>query len=113
MSYWAEFAYSGNPGRGRDGQEVLWKPWDNSSDDSDKFIVFDTQEDKGIRMVSDDLTLQSIKARFMADTSFETQEDYCRMYVQLFNNTPVWNKEEYENLGSSGCKEIDPKQFSR
>ena len=113
MSYWAQFAYTGDPGKGRDGQEVEWKPWDNSTDDSDKFIVFDTQDDKGIRMVSDDLTLKDLKDRLLADTSFDNQEDYCRTYVQLFGLSPLWNQEEYENLGARGCKDFDPKQFAR
>ena len=113
MSYWAQFAYTGNPGKGRDGTEVEWKPWDNTSDDSDKFIVFDTQEDGGIRMVSDELTLQDLKDRLLADKSFDNQEDYCRTYVQLFGLSPLWNQEEYENLGEQGCKEFDPKKFPR
>jgi para-nitrobenzyl esterase len=113
MSYWAEFAYTGNPGRGRDGQEVEWKPWDNSSEQSEKFMVFDTPEDQGIRMVSEDITLEDIKARFLADESFETPEDYCRMYVELFRFSPLWDQAEYDGLGKEGCKEFDPVKFGR
>ena len=113
MSYWAQFAYTGDPGSGRDGKEVLWKAWDNTSDDSDKFIVFDTQEDKGIRMVSDDMKLTDIKTRLLADTSYETQEDHCRTYAQLFKRTPLWNSAEYEELGKEGCRDFDPEMFSR
>ena len=113
MSYWAEFAYTGNPGKGRDGSEVLWKAWDNDGDDGDKFIVFDTAEDKGIRMVSDDITLEDIKARLMADEGFENQEDYCRMYAELFRLSSLWDQAEYENLGEKGCREFDPAVFRR
>ena len=113
MSYWAEFAYTGDPGKGRDGRNVQWRPWDNSGPDSDKFIVFDTQEGGGIRMVSDDLTLADIKARLLADKSFSKQEDYCRTYVEVFRFSPLWDAEEYENLGADGCRDFTPETFLR
>ncbi|MBU4052917.1 MAG: carboxylesterase family protein [Proteobacteria bacterium] len=113
MSYWAQFAYTGNPGKGRDGNEVEWKAWDNASDASEKFIVFDTSEDQGIRMVSEEITLEDIKARLMADERFETQEEYCRTYVELFRLSPLWDKAEYESLGKEGCSGFDPALFRR
>src|SRR5690606_13891110 len=39
MSYWAEFAYTGDPGRGRDGNEVPWLPWGSGGK---TMIVLDT-----------------------------------------------------------------------
>jgi len=111
MSYWAEFAYAGNPGRGRNGNDVLWKPWDNTSKDSDKFIIFDTPEDKGIRMASGVIIMEEIKARLLADNSFATQEEYCKMYVELFKNHPLWDQAEYESLGKEGCKAFNPESF--
>jgi para-nitrobenzyl esterase len=111
MSYWAEFAYTGNPGRGRSGNEALWTPWDNTGKESDKFIIFDTPEDGGIRMTTGAITMEDIKARLLADTSFTDQEEYCRMYVELFRNNPMWNQAEYESLGKKGCSSYDPKTF--
>jgi len=110
MSYWAEFAYTGTPGRGRSGKEVLWKPWDNRKGE-ENLIVFDTTEDKGIRMVSETMTHQDIKKRFLADTSYASQEEYCRMYVELFRYN-FWDQEEYENLGKEGCRDYDPDKFA-
>jgi len=113
MSYWAEFAYSGNPGRGRNGREVLWNAWDNSSEESDKFIVFDTLEDRGIRMVSDAITMENLKKRLLSDSSFATQEEYCRTYATLLRFSDLWNQDEYGSLGTEGCKDFDPEQFNR
>ena len=39
MSYWAEFAYSGNPGTGRDGAEAPWLAW---GQDGKTQIILDT-----------------------------------------------------------------------
>ena len=110
-SYWAEFAYSGSPGKGRSGTEIEWKAWDNSTPAGDKFIVFDTLEDGGISMSNNIITLQALKYRLLADTSFPSQKDHCGMYVRLFAGTDLWDDEEYENLGKCGCKDYPPGDF--
>lgn len=102
MSYWAEFAYSGNPGKGRDGSEVEWKPWENGDESTDRLIIFDTDRDQGIRMSSDRLSIDKIKARFLADTSYGVQEDYCKAYKQFFRGD-AFDQDEYSKLGSEGC----------
>jgi para-nitrobenzyl esterase len=110
-SYWAEFAYSGSPGRGRSGTEIEWRPWDNSTPAGDKFIVFDTPEDGGISMSNNYITLQALKYRLLADTSFPSQKDHCGMYVRLFAGTDLWDGGEYEYLGKCGCKDYPPGDF--
>ncbi len=102
-SFWAEFAYNGNPGTGRDQTEIEWTPWDNTTPASDKFIVFDTQDDGDIRMSSSTVSLEAIKYRLLADSNFPNQEQHCEVYVQLFANTDLWDDAEYENLGKEGC----------
>ncbi len=102
-SYWAEFAYSGDPGTGRSGSEVIWTAWDASAPENDKFILFDTSADGGIRMSSEEITLAGVYAELLAETGFTTQEQHCGMYVQLFEDTPLWDDDDYLNLGAEGC----------
>jgi para-nitrobenzyl esterase len=102
-SYWAEFAYNGDPAMGRGGTEVEWTSWDNSAPENDKFIIFDTSADAGIRMSSDSITLVGLKEDLVAETGFTTQEQHCGIYVRLFYGTALWDDTEYENLGSEGC----------
>lgn len=102
-SYWAEFAYTGDPGTGRSGTEVAWTAWDPSAPENDKFIIFDTSADAGIRMSPDAITLDSLYADLLAETGFTTQEQHCGMYVQLFRGTPLWDDDDYLNLGTEGC----------
>jgi para-nitrobenzyl esterase len=108
-SYWAEFAYSGSPGRGRMGKEIEWKPWDNSPM-SDKFIIFDTPKGGGIRMSSETITRRILKKRLVAETGFPSQEKHCETYVRLFRNTDLWDGKEYENLGK-GCRDYPAERF--
>ena len=111
MSYWAEFAYSGNPGRGRDGSEVAWTPWSNDPG-ADKMIVFDTPRDGGIRMSSEEITLASLKARLLADNSFPNREERCFAYVNLFRGSTAFDAAEYAGLGGGeGCSAYPADEF--
>ncbi len=101
-SYWAEFARNGSPGTGVDGTEINWTAWDNDSS-ADKFIIFDTEEDGGIRMNNSIITAEMIKSRLITDATFPDQETHCQMYEDLFKDTPLWDDAEYANLGAEGC----------
>ena len=103
MSYWAEFAHSGSPGRGRDGGEVAWQPWNNAPN-AEKMIVFDTPRDGGIRMSPEEVTLASLKAQLLADLTFADQAERCLTYARLFRGTAAFQPAEYASLGGGeGC----------
>jgi para-nitrobenzyl esterase len=98
MSYWAEFAYAGKPGKGRDGDQVEWKPWQNGPD-QERLMVLDTSRDRGIRMSDELITMESLKARFLADDSFADAEARCAGYRQLFFGA----EPDAEEMASIGC----------
>jgi len=105
MSYWSQMAYTGNPGTGRDGKEVHWQPWENGKG-KPKMIIFDTTRDRGIRMSDYEITAESLKADFLADTSFEDQKIQCETYVATFLRNGQFDEEEYMSLGKEGCGEF-------
>ena len=47
QSYWAEFAYTGNPGKGTNNALPLWKKWSN---EGEKYLILDSTLDQGIKM---------------------------------------------------------------
>jgi para-nitrobenzyl esterase len=102
MSYWAEFAYMGDPGRGRSGNEVAWTAWQNIDEGDLRLLILDTEIDRGIRMSSERVTMANVKARFLADPSYTDQQKYCEDYKMLFQGEH-FVKSEYENLGNGGC----------
>ncbi len=108
MSYWTEFAYSGNPGTGRDGKEVRWLPWGT---DGQRSIILDTTP-PGIRMSPDLITIDSLKQRLLADTSITDQVEWCSTYARLFRGASFDN-DEYARLGKEGCAKFDPESFRR
>ncbi len=102
MSYWAEFAHTGNPGRGRDGTENEWTNWENGAASNNRLLILDSANDGGIRMSPYRITREDLRARLLADESFATQEDHCQAYDQLFGGDD-FVQSEYESLGRSGC----------
>jgi len=71
MSYWAHFAYTGDPSRGRSGQEVEWTEWQNGAPDQQRLMIFDSFSDRGNRMSSERITKPMLEARLLNDGPFE------------------------------------------
>ena len=107
MSYWAEFAYTGNPGTGRDGAETPWLAW---GQDGKTSIIFDTPTDGGIRMDDAVVTYETLKAELVADTDFGDKSVHCATYVRTFRDTDLFDSAEYEALG---CSAWPPESISR
>jgi para-nitrobenzyl esterase len=110
-SYWAEFAHTGSPGKGRDGSEVEWKAWDNAGG-ADKFIILDTPADRGIRMSSDAVRLDELKQMLLEETRFKSQAKHCAAYFWIFGRHESWDDEEYANLGKEGCGDYPKELFA-
>ncbi len=85
MSYWAQFAASGDPGRGVDGAQKPWTPWSNAPADP-KLLVLDTEQGGGVRMIADQESVQRIAAELFIDPA--VPEDR-RCFV--FSVTKYWN----------------------
>ena len=82
MSYWTEFARTGNPGRGRKGDLPVWKPWDVTPG-SPKFLILDTAVGGGPRMSADALTLEKLIARVRAENRDRSERERCETYRQV------------------------------
>jgi len=98
-SYWAEFATTGDPSRGRSGSLPLWSPWDSSTEDSPRFLVLDTPRDGGIRMSADYRTPARIAQRVLADSRFEDDAERCEALVELVEMFPDYTEEDRLALG--------------
>jgi para-nitrobenzyl esterase len=69
-SYWTQFAYTGDPGRGRDQSLPQWSAWD-PNEGGPKFIVFDTAADGGVRMTDQPLTKEALLAKLASDSRLD------------------------------------------
>ncbi|GAB1264339.1 carboxylesterase/lipase family protein [Aurantivibrio infirmus] len=96
-SYWANFAYTGSPGKGREGSLPEWKAWQNEPGEA-KMMILDTEEDGGVRMSNLEVSADSIKSEFMNDT-FSSPANKCSTYRATFLRMGNFDREEYEALG--------------
>ena len=101
-SYWAQFAYTGSPGAGREGDKPRWSAWNVDRPQIPRLMVFDTAVDQGIRMETDQITPADLKRRFFADTTFTSQSEYCEAYKRVFTGSQ-FEATEYNSLGNGGC----------
>ena len=83
MSYWAEFAYNGSPGRGRAGDLPEWPAWDDSSPEAPKYIVLDTPADGGLRLASETFTVDRVVAELTVDPRLASARDRCAVLHAL------------------------------
>jgi para-nitrobenzyl esterase len=89
MSYWAEFAYSGDPGRGRGGELPLWSAW---SSGEARFLIFDTLQDGGIRMSLEAVSGEHVLSGLMSEPGLSDAER-CGLFKDLFGGPGEWNAE--------------------
>lgn len=107
MSYWAEFARHGRPGRGGDGSQPNWAPWTSSPDDESgtaSLLVLDTEADGGIRIVASRLSTDHVIAAVDAEPDLD-QNEKCELFYDLFSGSSDWSAERYRGIGRRGCAE--------
>ena len=101
-SYWAQFAYTGSPGVGREGDKPMWSAWNIDDPQTFRLMVFDTEIDQGIRMQTDRITAADLKRRFFGDATFASQSEYCEAYKRVFTGSQ-FDATEYNSLRNGGC----------
>ena len=110
QSYWAEFAYSGDPGRGREGGLPQWKAW-NLGEDEDKFIILDTEAGGGIRMSKDEIFQGQLLLAAAADERLRNQEDLCWLVYLNLKDEADYQPENYLDWNEGQCRKFPPAHF--
>jgi len=97
MSYWVNFAATGSPGKGVEGDLPEWKAW-SSAPQAERLILLDTEKGGGVRMTADRETGRRIVADLLADTTLKTPAQRCEIFTRLVRDNP-----ELRPLGPTGC----------
>lgn len=109
--YWAQFAYTGDPARGRSGKLPQWRSWVGSGG---QFMLLDSPEGGGLRLAEQRVMAEDLKERLRRDTSIEDPRERCRLYVRLFLDTggsdDFFDAAEYQQLD---CGDFPPWSLSR
>ena len=92
MSYWAEFARHGAPGRGGAGDLVAWSSFDGTDP---RFVVFDTPAGGGVRLESGALTREAVLASVETDSRLPTERDRCTIHRELAEWGGGFSRDQY------------------
>jgi len=110
QSYWAEFAYRGNPGRGREGDLPEWKAW-GLEEGEDKFMILDTPGDGGSRMSGDEVFLEGILVAAANDPRAQSEEDICWLVYLNLKDEPTYERDQYIDWAEGRCAIYPPEHF--
>jgi para-nitrobenzyl esterase len=92
MGYWAQFARTGDPGRGSDGSLPQWEAWNPAGN---RFIILDTDAGGGVRMSPDSVTVASVLAALDADPRLTAVDERCSILGELAKWSSGFNEEMY------------------
>ena len=106
-SYWANFAYTGSPSKGRNGDLPLWQAWSNDIGEP-KTLLLDAENKGGIRQINEPMTISSLKLEMLSDPWLKNNQALlCETYSQVFTRglfgDSFFDQDEYSHFGEEGC----------
>jgi para-nitrobenzyl esterase len=110
QSYWTQFALSGDPGRGRDGELPLWKPWSRRPG-GEKYLRLDTAAGGGIQMASSGASRAGVVLAVDKDPRLPSVRDKCGVYYELARFGRGFRRADYPTAGTAGCAEYPFEDF--
>lgn len=108
MSYWGEFAHSGSPGRGRNGDLPAWPAW---GDTGGIALRLDTAAAGGLEPLELRIDPAELHERFIDLQSELPGALGCGVYAWLFLDTPQWDPARFASLDAA-CSTRAPADFA-
>jgi para-nitrobenzyl esterase len=103
QGYWAQFARSGDPARGTQGDLPAWTAWDEAGG---TYIVLDTDEGGGIRLSREVETLDDLIAAVEADSTYESTAKRCTQLAHIQrNHGGLYSASDFASAASGACGE--------
>jgi para-nitrobenzyl esterase len=104
MSYWVQFASTGNPGKGVGEDLPQWAAWTPSQP---AYLVLDTPAGGGVRMLDGKETAERVLADLYADPRLQPIKARCRVMHDLAERGRGYTREEFE----AQCKTLPYDQY--
>ena len=107
MSYWAEFAHNGDPDKGREGNLTDWQAWD-PREGNEKYIIFDSTHDGGIRMTKDYLTEEKLIEMLASDNQIKDYKWKCEILDAAIMFDHLTTQNVLTEFNNNQCSDLDP-----
>ncbi len=104
QSYWTQFARTGSPGRGLNGDLPEWQPWGSQPEDG-KFMVLDSAAGGGTRMSNEAVSIASVVASLDADTRVIDTQERCALYRQMVRGFYFPSALDYAAFQAGACRQ--------
>jgi para-nitrobenzyl esterase len=107
MRFWAEFARTGDPGKGLPGKglddpSVAWLPWSDEPSGARRLMVFDTPADGGIRMINERISRDSLLGQMEAEPLALAAR--CELFRETFTaRRDTWADTAYQRFAGGQC----------
>ena len=106
MSWWANFAATGAPGRGRDGRLPEWNAWSNA-ERGPKMMLLDTPAGGGTRMSTEHVTRESLLRDMAAEPGDDASR--CALFRRTFRfDRDAWTNAAWKSFAGGRCAAIAP-----
>ena len=105
QSYWAEFAYTGDPGKGRDGNLPEWKAW--SLSEGEKYLVLDSENDQGIYMSDIEYNQNYLLTKLASDIRLNDQEKCEALFGLSYGDGNGVTKKKFNEFMNGSCSDRD------
>lgn len=105
-SYWTQFARTGDPGRGRAGDQARWAPWGPKAG-VPKYLLLDTDAAGGLRMASEIVAVDDVVGRLEEDQRLVEMAERCTILRDLAQFSPNVTEDDYVAFASGACAD-DP-----
>ena len=104
QSYWAEFAYTGNPGKGTNNALPLWKKWSN---EGEKYLILDSTLDQGIKMSDEEYTVEFLLDKLSNDSRLSDIEKCETLFGISYDDGSGVSENVFNNFLGGICKDLD------
>ena len=101
QSYWAEFAYTGNPGKGRDNDLPAWKKW--SLGNEAKYIVLDSENDQGMFMSDIEYSVDYLLNKMKLDSRLDDMQKCETLFGLSYGDGNGVSNEEFNSFMDGNC----------
>ena len=103
MSWWANFAATGAPGRGRDGSLPEWQPWQaDAAARGPTMMLLDTPAGGGTRMSTERVTRESLLQAMEAEPGDDAAR--CALFRRTFRfDRDAWTEAAWKTFAGGRC----------